>query len=60
MKGSGKVPFLDYDPNEDSQSLSNFEGPEAQVLLEAVLLNKLGLPGREENDDISEHGTLVD
>ena len=60
MKGAGKVPFLDYDPSEDSQSLSAFEGPEGKVVLEAVLANKLGGLGMDDNDNASEHGTLVD
>ena len=60
MKGAGKIPFLDYDPNEDPQSLAAFEGSEGKTLLEAVMMNKAPTCEAGENDDSSEHGTLVD
>lgn len=57
MKEAGNVPFLDYNPSQDSQTLSTFEGPEGKTLLEVVLGNKLLSAGV---DTDSEHGTLVD
>lgn len=46
MKGAGNVPFLSFDPDEDSQSLASFDGPEGKSLFEEVMKSKLG----EEND----------
>ena len=34
MKGAGKIPFLDYDPSQDSQSLDVFECDKGEVLME--------------------------
>jgi hypothetical protein len=49
MKGAGKVPFLDFDPDEDSRSLATFSdnSSEGAKILEEVLKNKLnGLGGQ--------------
>jgi hypothetical protein len=46
MKGAGKIPFLDYDPDEDSRSLDTFDTDDRKEILEHVLKNKLaGLEG---------------
>jgi len=41
MKGAGKVPFLDFDPDEDSRSLDTFESGEGKQTIEQVMMNKL-------------------
>jgi hypothetical protein len=41
MKGAGKVPFLDFDPDEDSRSLATFDNPEGKIVIEQVMMNKL-------------------
>lgn len=60
MKGAGKIPFLDYDPSEDSQGLDAFEGREGKVLMETVMMEKLPASDTGGHDDSSDHGTLVD
>jgi|SRR5579859_2046570 len=60
MKGAGKIPFLDYDPGQDSQSLAAFEGEEGKTLMETLILDKAPPGEAREDDDSSEHGTLVD
>jgi hypothetical protein len=46
MKGVGKIPFLDYDPDEDSHSLDTFDTDDRKEILEHILKNKLiGLEG---------------
>ena len=42
MKGAGKVPFLDFDPDEDSRSLATSPTAEDKIILEQVMINKLG------------------
>ena len=60
MKGAGKIPFLDYDPSQDSQSLDVFERDKGKVLMEMLLMDKAPPWETREIDDSPEHGTLVD
>jgi hypothetical protein len=46
MKGAGKVPFLDFDPEEDARSLATFDGAEGKLVMEQVIMNKLGREDR--------------
>jgi hypothetical protein len=48
MNGAGNVPFLSFDPDEDSQTLAPrpFDGPDGTSLFEELIKSKLG----EEND----------
>jgi hypothetical protein len=41
MKGAGEIPFLDYDPDEDSCSLAAFDTDDGNEILKQVLKNKL-------------------
>ena len=41
MKGAGKVTVYDYDPNDDAQNMSVFEGGEGKEYLEDFLKKKL-------------------
>jgi hypothetical protein len=43
MKGAGEVPFLDFDPDEDSRSLATSPNAEDKIILEQVMMNKLGM-----------------
>jgi len=46
MKGAGKVPFLDFDPEEDSRSLATFQGDEGKTTLEQLMMSKIGREDR--------------
>ena len=41
MKGAGKVTVYDYDPTDDAQNMSVFEGGEGKEFLEQFMLKKL-------------------
>ena len=41
MKGAGKVTVYDYDPTDDAQNMSIFEGGEGKAYLEDLMKKKL-------------------
>ena len=49
MRGAGEVPLLNYDPSEDSQSMSVFEMGTGKTFFETFLCGKLA--SYEHNDD---------
>jgi len=49
MKGAGEVPLLNYDPEEDSQSMDVFESGTGKMYLETFFLDALAEHARDNN-----------
>jgi hypothetical protein len=60
MKGAGKVTVYDFNPEEDAQSMSIFEGGEGKDKLEAYFAARLGPDDGKGRDETSESRFSVD
>jgi len=60
MRGAGQAPDLDFDPEEDAQSMSVFESGEGKRWLERELADKL-IPGIDDGPirELNGHDTAV-
>ena len=57
MRGAGEVPRLNYDPEEDSQTMDVFESGTGKMYLETFLLDSLA--GRVHEDSTQETVTFI-
>ena len=51
MKGQGEIPILDYDPTDDSQTMSTFESGLGKTYLETFMLEKLATQERADDNN---------